>query len=134
MASELHQHLLKSEYQLQHPGIADAVLTKDAKLVLAQLESERKAARSEQGNPERVKDWWGPPTMLGKKKRKKMKKDQSQGTIAAEEISNEMVEDVGMEEEESRFWAEEGAEGLESPVMMSPTGSLMGDEEEGEVE
>ena len=107
------------------------MLTEEAKSILEQLESEREVARIEQGHPERVQDWWGAATMLGKKKRKKMMKNQSQGAIAGEDVGNERVEDMEIEEEEGGNWAEEGAE---SPVMMSPTGSLMGDEEEGEVE
>ena len=134
-ASQLHKHFLKSEFQLQHPRINDAVLTADAKSVLSQLESEREAARSEQGDPERVQDWWAPPTMLGKKKRKKMmRKEKSQEAVTGGGDSDERVGDMELEEEGGEELAEEELEGVSSQVMLSPIGSVAGDEDEGEVE
>ena len=73
--------------------------------------------------------------MLGKKKRKKMMmKEESRGAIAGGDVSVEMGGDVEIVEGEGGFLTEDEDEGIQSPVMMSPTGSLMGDEVEEEIE
>ncbi|KAM0802139.1 hypothetical protein BDR22DRAFT_961811 [Usnea florida] len=144
-ASQLQKHFEKSEYQLQHPRITDTVLTADAKWVLSQLELERGAAREEQGFPERVKDWWATPTMVGKKKRKGKMKGKTQGATALEMVSAEglqgEVSALALREDEPEEQdcgisiegeEEGGLEGCGSPVFISPAGSVVDDGEEDE--
>ncbi len=148
-ALQLAEHFEKTEYQLQHPRITDTVLVANAKVVLAQLELERDGARAEQGYPERVQDWWAAPTMVGKKKRRKEKMmGKKHGATAGQGVSVEgLGEEVGalglgqdeegdgrMEEEEGGVLSEEEFEGFESPIMMSPVGSVVSDGEEEEEE
>ncbi|KAL9135839.1 MAG: hypothetical protein Q9175_002959 [Cornicularia normoerica] len=90
---QLQKHFEKTEYQMQHPGITDVVLTASAKWILLQLELEREAARDEQGHPERVQDWWAAPTMVGKKKREGKMMGKKQGATAAQSISAEGLRD-----------------------------------------
>ena len=127
---------------MQHPRITDVVLTADARWVLSQLEREREAAREEQGYPERVQDWWAAPTMVGKKKRKGKISGKKEGAAAIQSGSAEGIQDgigaLGLGEEaggeDGRILSEEELEfeGFESPVMMSPAGSMVGEEEEEE--
>ena len=148
-ALQLANHFQKTEYQLQHPRITDTVLVDNAKLALSQLELEREAARNEQGHPERVQDWWAAPTMVGKKKRRKEKMvGKKHGATAGQSVTTEgLGDDVGalglgedeevekeMEEEDGGVLLEEEFEGFESPAMMSPVGSVVGDGEEDEEE
>ena len=140
---QLQQHFEKSEHQLEHPRITDAVLTDDAKWVLSQLELEREAAREEQGCPERVQDWWAAPTIVGKKKRKGKMKGKNQGATALEMVNDEGlrgdVRALALTEEELE--EQDGGisiggvgkfGGVESPVFMSPAGSVVDDGEEEE--
>ena len=146
-AAQLVAHLRKTEYQLQHPRITETVLTPNAKWVLSQLELEREAARAQQGYPERVQDWWAAPTMPGKKKKwTVMEKTQGAtagGGVSIEGLGNEvgargLGEDDADEDEEDRDGSEEESEECGSMVMISPAGSVIGEEEaeeeEGEVE
>ena len=135
MASQLWKHFNKTEFQLKHPRITDAVLTTEAKRVLSELQLERDTARDEQGYPERVQDWWAAPTVLGKKKRKKGKMMATkEGATAGLEVSDEGIEDavgrMGLGEEKEM----EEEEGIHSPVMLSPRGSMMGEGDEEDVE
>ena len=143
-ALQLQKHFEKSEHQLEHPHITDAVLTADTKWVLSQLELERGAAREEQGFPERVQDWWAAPTMAGKKKRKGKMKGGKQGATALEMVSPEglqgevsalALQEDELEEQDGGISVEGEGEsrGFESPVFMSPAGSVV-DDEEGEEE
>ena len=141
---QLQKHLEKSEYQLEHPGITDAVLTDDAKWVLSQLELERGAAREEQGFPERVQDWWAAPTMVGKKKRKGKMRGKKQGATGLGMVNDEglrgevsalALRGEELEEQDGGISVGEEGElgGFESPVFMSPAGSVV-DDGEGEEE
>ena len=145
---QLQKHFEKSEYELEHPRITDAVLTADAKWVLSQLELERGAAREEQGFPERVKDWWAAPTMVGKKKRKGKMKGKKQGATALQMVSAEglrgKVSALALGEDELDELEEQdcgisvegegegGLEGCGSPIFISPVGSVVDDGEEDE--
>ena len=148
---QLAKHFSKTEYQLQNPGITDTVLIANAKWTLSQLELEREAARCEQGYPERVQDWWAAPTMVGKKKRKKGKKigkkiekmigtkhrAKADQTVSVEGLGDEInalrLGDEEMEEEKGGGLLKgEAFEGFETPVMMSPVGSVVGNDEEKE--
>lgn len=140
---QLQKHFEKSEHQLEYPRITDAVLTADAKWVLSQLELERGAAREEQGFPERVQDWWAAPTMVGKKKRKGKMKGEKQGATALEMVSAEglrgkvgslALREDELEEQDGGISIEGEGEidGYESPVFMSPTGSVVDDGEKEE--
>ena len=142
-ALQLQNHFEKSEDHLEHPRITDAVLTADAKWVLSQLELERETAREEQGYPERVQDWWAAPTMVGKKKRKGKMKGKSKGATALEMVNDEglrgEVSALALTEEELEeqdggisIEGEGELEGCESPVFMSPAGSVVDDGEEEE--
>ena len=142
-ASQLVKHFLKTEHQLQHLRIADAVLTADAKGVLFQLDLERGAARSEQGYPERVQDWWQTPTVPGRKKGKGMKNGATKPRVTVEGLGDEVgALELGKAEEEMEEDREgalleqeyEGFEGFMSPVMLSPTGSVVDSGEEDEEE
>lgn len=147
-ASQLAKHLEKTESELQHPRIRDTVLTANERWVLSQLELERNAARDKQGYPERVRDWWAAPTMVGKKKRKGKRMGKKQGAMAGEGVSVEGLRDnVGalglgereemaeeMDEEEGGVLVEEEYEGFESPVAMSLVGSVGGDGEKKDEE
>lgn len=137
-ASQLGQHLDKSEYRLQHPRIIDTVLLPGAQWLLSELETEQEAAKAEQGNPERVHDWWAEPTMVGKKHGKKMRARERREAAAAQNVSAEGLreEDGASGWEDSEMDVEEGGvllveeeefEGFNSPVMMSPGGPEMGD-------
>lgn len=119
------------------------MLTANAKWVLSQLEVERNAARGEQGYPERVQDWWAAPTMVGKKKRKGKMMGKKQRATADQSVNVEGLRDevdaLGLGEEEMEdqdggVWLEDEQEfeGFESPVMMSPTGSVIGEGQEEE--
>ena len=130
---------------MKHPRITDAVLTDDAKRVLSELQRERDTARDEQGYPERVQDWWTAPTVPGKKKRRKGKTmAMEEGATAGLEVSDGEIEDVvrglrlgeeeEMEEEEGSPSLEEGFQGFDSPVMLSPVGSVVGDGDEEDEE
>ena len=155
-ALQLAKHFKKTEHQVKHPRITDTVLTASARRVLSQLELERDAARNDQGHPERVQDWWAAPTRPGKKKRKGKTIGKKQRATATQNVSVEgLGDDVGAwglgEEEETEEEMEgekeeemekegggvsleesyEGFEGFASPVMMSPTGSVLSN---GEVE
>ena len=140
---QLQKHFEKSEQQLEHPRITDAVLTADAKWVLSQLELEREAAREEQGYPERVQDWWAAPIMVGKKKRKGKMKGKKQGATALEMVNDEglrsevsalALREDELEEQDGGISIEGEGEsgGFESPVFMSPAGSVVDDGEEEE--
>lgn len=121
---QLGKHLEKTEDQLRHPRITDAVLFTDAQRALSQLELEREAAKREQGYPERVQDWWAPPTMVGKKKRKKgMTVGGNQGATADGGGIGEGLGNEEMDEEEGGVLLEEEHQGSQSPIMMSPGGS-----------
>ena len=138
---QLGKHFKKTEDQLAHPRLTDTVLTPEAILILSELNLEREAAREEQGNPERVQEWWAVPTMVGKKKEKKTKgkrKAKTQGAAAAQSASAEgppgEVGALGLGEEEDggvMLGEEEESKGFDSPVMMSP-GSPMEDDREEE--
>ena len=140
---QLQKHFEKSEEELQQPRITDAVLTADAKWVLSQLELERGVAREEQGFPERVQDWWAAPTMVGKKKRKRKIRGKKKGATApqmvgAEDLRGEVsalaLREDDVEEQDSGIAMEEEKEfeRCESPVFMSPAGSVVDDGEEEE--
>ena len=140
---QLQKHFEKSEDQLQQPRITDAVLTDNAKWVLSQLELERGVAREEQGFPERVQDWWAAPTMVGKKKRKGKIGGKNKGATAPQMVGAEDLRgEVGalalrvdeVEEQDSGISMEEEPdfERCESPVFMSPAGSVVDDGEEEE--
>ena len=146
VASQLAKHFEKTEFQLKHPRITDTVLTDAAKRVLSELQRERDTARDEQGYPERVRDWWTAPTVPGKKKRKKgMTMATEEGATAGLEVSDGEMQDAvrrlrlgeeeeEMEEEEGIPFLEEGLEGFDSPVMLSPEGSVVGDGDEEDEE
>lgn len=145
-ALQLGKHLEKSEHELKHPRITDTVLLPGAMRLLSQLESEREKAKGEQGYPERVRDWWAAPTMVGKRHGRKMRARKRREAAAAKGASEEGLreEDVAlggkdeeMDEDEGGVLLSEGQEleGFNSPVMMSPGGPGMGDGEgEGEDE
>ena len=135
MASQLAKHFEKTEFQLKRPRITDAVLTDDARRVLSELQLERDTARDEQGYPERVRDWWAAPTVPGKKKRKKGKMMATEeGAAAGLEVSDGGLQDAvrGLRLEEEKEMEEE--EGIHSPVMLSPEGSMVGDGDEEDEE
>lgn len=140
---QLVNHLKKSPDQLLHPKITDRVLLPAAKGLLSQLEMEREAAKAEQGNPERVMDWWPGATIVGKKKRKRRVNGKKQGATASQGVNAEGSgdEDGALGWGEDEMDVDEGGvllsekeefEGFNSPVMMSPEGSEMGGEGEGE--
>ena len=136
MASQLEKHFEKTEFQLKHPRITDAVLTDDAKRVLSALQLERDAARDEQGYPERVRDWWAAPTVPGKKKKRKkgrMMATEEEATAGLEISDGEIQDAVGglrlVEEKEM-----EEEEWPHSPIMLSPGGSMVGDGDEEDEE
>ena len=142
-ALQLSKHFEKTEHQLKHPRITDTVLLPNAKWVLSQLELEREVAREKQGHPERVRDWWAEAPMVGKKRRRGMMMREEQGATAAQSVGAEGLRDedgaLGRGEEEMDVEdggvlldEEEEFEGFESPVMMSPGGSVIGDGEEEE--
>lgn len=128
----------------------DLALTDDVKSALALLRDERAVAAAQQGNPDRVADWWVQPEIRGKRKKgmkgKKGKNAKKLGATAGQGVNVERFgDDVGalglgedeemkeeMEEEEGGVRLEEGFEGFESPAMMSPVGSVVGDREEEE--
>ena len=133
VASELAKHLKKTEFQLQHPRIIDAVLTSNAKKILSELELERDMASAEQAYPERVQDWWAAPTIIGKKKRKKGKLiGKKEGAAASLEFSDEGIRDgvSRLKLGEKEGMVEE--EGIYSPLVLSPTGSMVGEGNEKE--
>ena len=150
----LMQHWKKTEHHQQNPKISDGLaLTTDVKYALDLLRDERAVAAALQGNPERVADWWVQPEIKSKKKRKRGKNAKKQGATAGVDVNNEgLGDDVGwmalgeeeetveeMEGEKEEETKKEGGgvlleeryEGFDSPVMMSPTGSVVSD---GEVE
>lgn len=137
-ASQLAKHFAKTEDQLRHPRIIDTVLIPDAQRALSQLDLEREAAKARQGYPTRVQDWWAAPTMVGKKKRWKLKAvGENQGATACEGVFGEGLGDEEIDEEEGGVPVEEEFVGFDSPVMMSPSGSVGddgGEEEEEEEE
>lgn len=121
--------------------MTDPVLTTDAKGVLFQLELERGAAREEQGHPDRVQDWWPKPAMSGTKKGKGKRKGKKNRVTASRHVNIQgLGDEVGalilgeeteiVEEEKGSALSEEGFHGFESPVMMSPMGSVVGGEDE----
>ena len=138
----LMQHWTKTEHHQQNPKISDGVaLTDDVKAALDLLRDERAMAAEQQGNPERVTDWWVQPEIKSKKKGKKGKNANRQGAKGARSVS---VEGLGndvrnlrlgdgeekMEVEEASPSLEEGFQGSYSPVMLSPEGSVVGDGDE----
>lgn len=137
-ALQLGKHFEKTEDQLRHPRITDSVLLPAAQGALSQLETEREAAKREQGYPKRVQDWWAAPTMVGKKKRWMLKAvGENQGATAGEGVFGEGLGDEEIDEEEDGVAVEEEFVGFDSPVMMSPSGSVGDDggkEEEEEEE
>ena len=140
-------HWNKTEQHQQHPEISDGLaLTDDVKSALALLRDERAVAAAQQGNPDRVADWWVQPEIKSKRKERKGKKAKNQGATAGRAVSVDGlradVEALGlgeeeemegeMEEEEGGVLVKEEYEGFESPVVMSPVGSVVGDGEEEE--
>ena len=135
MASQLEKHFEKTEFQLKHPRITDAVLTDDAKRVLSELQRERDTARDEQGYPERVRDWWAAPTVHDKKKRKKGKMMATkEGATADVEVSDEGIQDAVRRLRLGEEKEMEEDEGTHSPIMLSPGGSVVGDGDEEDEE
>ncbi|KAF6222626.1 hypothetical protein HO133_000673 [Letharia lupina] len=147
----LLQHWTKTEHHQQNPKISDGLaLTDDVKSALALLTDERAVAAAQQGNPERVADWWVQPEIKSKrkdsKKKKKGKNAKEQGATAGQGVSVEGFQDdfgalaLGkdgdieekMKREEGGVSLEEEFEGFESPVMMSPAGSVIGEGQEEE--
>ena len=142
----LMQHWTKTEHHQQNPKLSDGLaLTDDVKAALDLLRDERAIAAVQQGNPERVADWWVQPEIKSKKKGKKGKNAKRHGAIAARSVSVEGlgddVRDLGLsdggeevEAEEMSPSLEEGFRGSHSPVVLSPEGSVVsdGDEEDEE--
>lgn len=130
----LMQHWKKTEQHQQNPKITDGqALTDDVKAALDLLRDERAVAAAQQGNPERVADWWVQPEIKSKKKEKKRKNAQGQGTTVGRRVDDEAIRDgikalnLGeetetVEEEKGSVLSEEGFQGFNSPIMMSPTG------------
>lgn len=138
----LMQHWKKTEQHQQNPKITDGqALTDDVKAALDLLRDERAVAAAQQGNPERVADWWVQPEIKSKKKEKKRKNAQGQGTTAGRRFDDEAIrngiealnlgeETETVEEEKGSALSEEGFQGFNSPIMMSPTGPVVGGEDE----
>lgn len=136
------QHWKKTEHHQQNPKISDGLaLTDGVKAALDLLRDERAVAAAQQGNPERVADWWVQPEIKSKKKEKRRKIAQKQGTAAGQRVGGELIRDsitalnLGEEmeivkEEKDSALSEAGFQGFESPVMMSPMGSVVGAEDE----
>lgn len=136
------QHWKKTEHHQQNPKISDGLaLTDGVKAALDLLRDERAVAAAQQGNPERVADWWVQPEIKSKKKEKRRKIAQKQGTTAGQRVGGELIRDsitalnLGEEteivkEEKDSALSEAGFQGFESPVMMSPMGSVVGAEDE----
>ncbi|CAD6578575.1 MAG: hypothetical protein ASARMPRED_008766 [Alectoria sarmentosa] len=145
----LLQHWNKTEHHQQKPKISDGLaLTDDVKSALALLRDERALAATQQGNPEHVADWWVQPEIKSKRKKSKKEKrgknGKKQGATARQSFIVEgLGDDVGalglgeeeeMEEEEGGVLLKEVLVGFESPALMSPAGSVEGDEEDEEEE
>ena len=139
----LMQHWKKTEHHQQNPKMSDGLaLTDDVRAALDLLRDERAMAAAQQGNPDRVADWWVQPEIKSKRKGKKGKDAERRGGIAARSVSLEGlgddVRDFGLgdgeeemeEEEGSPSPEEEGFQGFNSPVMLSPVGSVVGDGDE----
>ena len=142
----LTQHWSKTEHHQQNPRLSDGLaLTDDLKAALDLLRDERAMAAVQQGNPERVADWWAQPEIKSKKKGKKGKNGKGRGPNAARSVSvGGLGDDVGnldlgdggeeMEAKEGSPSWEEGFQGSHSPIVLSPGGSVVGggDEEDEE--
>lgn len=141
----LMQHWAKTEHHQQNPKISDGLaFTDDVKAALDLVRDERAMAAAQQGNPERVADWWVQPEIKSKKKGKKGKNADGRGAMGARSVSVEGLGndvkglglgdgDEEMEAEEGSPSPEEGFQGSYSPIVLSPEGSVVGDgDEEGE--
>lgn len=141
----LMQHWAKTEHHQQNPKISDGLaFTDDVKAALDLVRDERAMAAAQQGDPERVADWWVQPEIKSKKKGKKGKNANRRGAMGARSVSVEGlgndVKDLGlgdgdeeMDAEEGSPSPEEGFQGSYSPIVLSPEGSVVGDgDEEGE--
>ena len=141
----LTQHWKKTEHQQQNSKSPESLaVTNDVKAALDLLRDERTVTAAQQGNPERVVDWWVQPQTKSKKGKKKGKKGKQPGATAARSVTMEgLRDDVGdlnlggeeeMEEGEASYTLEEGFRGFDSPLMLSPTGSVVceGEEEDEE--
>lgn len=138
----LMQHWKKTEQHQQNPKITDGLaLTDDVTAALDLLRDERAVAAAQQGNPERVADWWVQPEIKSKKNKKKRKNAQKQGTTTDQRLDDEAIRDgVGalslgeeaeiVEEEKDSALSGEEYEGFVSLVMMSLTGLVVGGEDE----
>ena len=142
----LMQHWAKTEHHQQNPKISDGLaLTDDVKAALDLVRDERAMAAAQQGNPERVADWWVQPEVKSKKKGKKAKNANRQGAMDARSVSVEglgnEVRDLGLGDGEEKMEVREGSPSLEeefqgsySPILLSPEGSVVGDGDEEDEE
>ena len=142
----LMQHWRKTEHHQQNPKMSDGLaLTDDVKAALDLLRDERAMAAAQQGNPERVADWWVQSEIKSKKKGRKEKNPKRHGAMAARNVSVEGlgddVRDLGLSDGEEEMEAEEGRpfldehfQGSYSPVVLSPEGSVVGDGDEEDEE
>ena len=115
-AVELERYFnVKDEKKLRKEGLGE-----EARAILARLEGERQMMREARGVSGRVKNWWMEPMLIG------VVEDDGEGD------GQGLVMEGGEHKEEEGGVALDGEEhiwGACSPIMMSPAGSDVDDEE-----